>query len=106
MTEDQGPGDDTGQGDEAGVDDSGSSMMVSIVTPFVVFGATWAVRRVLNSIYAQVTGRQPPTARDPGVALRRALLWAAVTAAAGAVTEVVVYRASSRAEHRSARHTA
>jgi multisubunit Na+/H+ antiporter MnhE subunit len=54
--------------------------------------ATWAVRRALETGYHRVTGNVLPTARDRDVPLRRALLWAAVTAAAVAAANVAVDR--------------
>ena len=54
--------------------------------------ATWIVRRALESGYRCVTGQVPPTARDRDVPFRRILAWAAVSAAAVAVANVVVDR--------------
>ena len=53
---------------------------------------SWAVRRALESGYHRATGRALPTARDRDVPFRRILVWAAVSAAAVAVANVVVDR--------------
>lgn len=54
--------------------------------------ASWAVRRALESGYHRATGRALPTARDRDVPFRRIMVWAAVSAAAVAVANVVVDR--------------
>jgi hypothetical protein len=58
--------------------------------------ATWAVRRTLELGYRHATGSALPTARDRDVPLRRILVWAAVSAAAVAVANVVVDRVALR----------
>lgn len=55
--------------------------------------AAWSVRMVLDASYHFVTGQGPPSARDRDVPLRRILTWTAISAAALAVTNVVVDRA-------------
>ncbi len=54
--------------------------------------ASWAVRRALESGYHRATGAALPTARDRDVPFRRIVVWAAVSAAAVAVANVVVDR--------------
>jgi hypothetical protein len=54
--------------------------------------ATWAVHRSVETGYHLVTGTALPTARDRDVPFRRALVWAAVTAAAVAAANVTVDR--------------
>jgi len=59
-------------------------------------GATWVVRRALEFGYRRATGRELPTARDVNVPFRKVLVWASVTAAAIAATNVVVDRVALR----------
>ena len=54
--------------------------------------STWAVKRLLESGYYRATGREIPTARDRNVPFRRVILWAAVSAAAVAIANVVADR--------------
>jgi Protein of unknown function (DUF4235) len=54
--------------------------------------ATWTVRRALESGYRLATGSALPTARDRDVPFRQALVWASVTAAAVAASNVAVDR--------------
>jgi len=55
--------------------------------------AAWSVRMALDASYHLVTGHGPPSARDRDVPVRRILAWTAISAAALAVTNVVVDRA-------------
>ena len=66
-----------------------------IIAPIVAIGATWAVQKGLSAVYTKATGHQPPRASDPDASLRRILLWAATTAVAVAVVNVVVDRMSA-----------
>lgn len=63
-----------------------------IVAPLLAIGATWAVQKGLEKAYVKATGHQPPRASDPQASLRRIILWAATTAVAVAVVNVVVDR--------------
>ena len=65
---------------------------VKVAAPFVAFGAAWAVRALMDRTYAAVTGQAPPRASDRSIPLRKVLVWAAATAAAVAVANVVVDR--------------
>ena len=62
--------------------------------------ATWTVHRLLESGYKLATGREPPTARDRNVPLRRVLTWAAVSAAVVAVADVTADRFVLRTDSR------
>ena len=62
----------------------------------VELAATWAMRKSLDFVYNRATGLAAPNAMDRDVPYRRILIWAAVTAAAVAVTNVVVDRAILR----------
>lgn len=68
---------------------------MKIVAPFLALGAAWAVQKVLAEIYERTTGTKPPHAGDPDVSMRRILIWAATTAAAVAVVNVAIDRATA-----------
>lgn len=70
--------------------------MVHVIAPLVAIGATMIVRKMLNQGYERTTGHAAPDSRDPNTRLVSALIWTAVTAAAAAVAEVAVYRATAR----------
>ena len=80
------------------VDDLGSedpSALIKIIAPVAAIGATWLVRKVLDSGYRAVTGKQPPHASDPSQSMTRIIMWAATTAAAIAVVNVIIDRVSA-----------
>lgn len=79
------------------------SMAVHVITPIATLAATWLVRKAMDTAYERTTGHTPPRASDPGVTTRQALMWAATTAAVIAITEVVIYRVSSRSARRALR---
>jgi hypothetical protein len=66
----------------------------------VEMGATWLVRRVLDVGFQRTTGHAPPTARDRDVPFRRTIAWAAVTAAAVAVANIIADRVVLRPRRR------
>ncbi len=66
----------------------------SLLVPVAVMGATWAVRRGMDSAYRRGTGGEPPT-RDMNTTFVRALTWAITTAAIVAAIEVIISRAMS-----------
>lgn len=67
-------------------------MGAKLAAPIIALGATWAVREVLEFGYKKVTGHEPPHASDPTQRISRIILWAATTAAAIAVVNVVIDR--------------
>ncbi len=69
-----------------------ASTMAQIVAPVLAIGATWAVRKALEMAYTARTGHRPPRASDPDESMRRIIIWAATTAVAVAVVNVVVDR--------------
>ncbi len=71
--------------------------LMHLVAPLVAVGATFVVRKVLESSYRGVTGRPVPAPRDPNVAWGQALVWAMATAAVAAAVEVAVYRGINQA---------
>ena len=62
------------------------------LVPAVAMGATWAVKRGLESGYKVFSGGEPPRADDKDAKLLGAIAWAVTTAAAVALIEVVVTR--------------
>ena len=70
----------------------GNQLVIHVLAPLVVMGATWGVRKVLDSGYRRFTGHNAPNAHDTQTSLASALAWAAVTAASAAVVEVAVFR--------------
>ena len=81
--------------DESGLKDhpkSENHLVVHVLAPLAAIGATWAVRKALDSSYRKLTGHSAPNPQDEQVALGSALVWAAITAASAAVVEVAVFR--------------
>ena len=70
----------------------GDGLRMTVKIAVVESAASWLVRRAMESGYRKATGQAPPTARDQGAPLRRILVWAAVSAAAVAVANVVADR--------------
>lgn len=75
-------------------DDGG--LVVTAVAGLAAMGVSMAARPVLNALYRQVTGNQPPTANDPLVPFGRALAWTVVSATTGAVLELIVQRTTRK----------
>ena len=73
-----------------------TSTMIKMATPFIALGAAWAVRTLLEKAYTASKGSPPPKASDPDASLRQVILWAAATAAAVAVVNVVVDRMTAQ----------
>ncbi|MEO6822358.1 MAG: DUF4235 domain-containing protein [Candidatus Nanopelagicales bacterium] len=74
----------------------GAAGLAKLVAPLAEIGAMWGVRKTLDSIYRRSTGSEPPRANDPAASLRKVLMWAAVSAAALAVVNVIIDRATAR----------
>jgi Protein of unknown function (DUF4235) len=72
----------------------------------VGMATTWAVQHALTFGYRRLTGRDAPTARDADAPMRRILAWAAASAAAVAVANVVVDRVVLRPRSVSAARAA
>jgi hypothetical protein len=70
----------------------GNQLVIHVLAPLVVMGATWGVRKALDNGYRRFAGHSAPNAHDTQISLVSALAWAAVTAASAAVVEVAVYR--------------
>ena len=66
------------------------------VTALVGFGATFAARKVIQSASKKITGKEPPDAEDPQVALAEALAWGIAMAVAVQDVRVLAVRAATR----------
>lgn len=73
------------------------SSRTQLLVPIAVMGATWAVRRAMDSAYHRATGDSPP-AKDSNTSLTRALTWAISTAVVIAAIEVIISRALSTSD--------
>jgi hypothetical protein len=60
-----------------------NNLVIHVLAPLAAIGATWVVRKALDTSYRSITGHTAP---------KSALAWAAVTAASAAVVEVAVFR--------------
>lgn len=64
----------------------------TLMAPVIAVGATMLVRKLLDTGYRRVTGREAPGPRDTADGLMRVIAWTVATAAAAAIVEVAVYR--------------
>lgn len=71
-------------------------MVVAAVAGIAAIGVSMAARPVLNALYRRVSGHEPPRAEDPQVPFARALVWTVLSAATGAVLELIVQRTTRR----------
>lgn len=69
-----------------------NNLVIHVLAPLATIGATWVVRKALDTSYRSITGHTAPKSQDTRVKLGSALAWAAVTAASAAVVEVAVFR--------------
>ena len=69
-----------------------NNLVIHVLAPLATIGATWVVRKALDTSYRSITGHTAPKSQDTQVKLGSALAWAAVTAASAAVVEVAVFR--------------
>jgi hypothetical protein len=76
--------------------DTDGSLVVTAVAGIAAFGVSMAVRPALKALYRTATGHQPPNAEDPAAPFAKALVWTVVSAATGAVLEMMVQRATRR----------
>jgi hypothetical protein len=82
----------------AGAVSPGVAGLAKLIAPLAEIGATWGVRKAMDSVYRRSTGSEPPRARDTDASFRKVLMWAAVSAAALAVVNVVIDRVTARYE--------
>ena len=66
------------------------------VTALVGFGATFAARKVIQFAWKKITGKEPPDAEDPQVALAEALAWGIAMAVGVQVVRLLAVRAATR----------
>ena len=76
---------------------SGRAPIATIVAPALAFGANIVVGKALASAHRAILGREAPSTKDTSAPMGAVIAWAAVSAAAGAVVQVVVFRAVARA---------
>jgi Protein of unknown function (DUF4235) len=72
------------------------------VTALVGFGATFAARKVIQFAWKKITGKEPPDADDPQVAIAEALAWGVALAVGVQVARVLAVRAATRSGGESA----
>ena len=66
--------------------------LAKLAVPLLTIGAALVVRKALYVAYEKTTGHAPPKPEDPDASLRRVIVYAAATAAAVAVANVVIGR--------------
>jgi hypothetical protein len=66
------------------------------VTALVGFGATFAARKLIQFAWKKITGKEPPDADDPQVAIAEALAWGVALAVGVQVARVLAVRAATR----------
>ena len=67
------------------------------VTALVGFAAAFAARKVIQFAWKQITGKEPPDAEDPQVALAEALAWGVAMAVGVQVARMLAVRAATKA---------
>lgn len=67
-------------------------LRINLRVALIRMATTWAVQQGIEVGYQRITGRVLPSALDSDVPLHRILRWAAVSAAAVAVSNVAVDR--------------
>lgn len=68
-------------------------MKTKYLVPVAAIAATFVVRRGLETGYRRAFGSEPPTVENDDASLASVVMWAATTAAAIAVVEVLISRA-------------
>ena len=66
------------------------------VTALVGFAAAFAARKVIQFAWKQITGKEPPDAEDPQVALAEALAWGVAMAVGVQVARMLAVRATTK----------
>lgn len=66
--------------------------LAKLAVPLLTIGAAFVIRKALDTAYEKSTGHAPPKPDDPDASLRRVIVYAAATAAAVAVANVVIGR--------------
>jgi Protein of unknown function (DUF4235) len=66
------------------------------VIALVGFGATFAAKKVVQFAWKKITGKEPPDADDPQVALPEALAWGIAMSVGVQVARVLAVRAATR----------
>jgi Protein of unknown function (DUF4235) len=76
----------------AGKANGGNRAVITVVG----FGATFAAKKVIQFAWKKITGKEPPDADDPQVALTEALGWVVAMAVGVQVARVLAVRAATR----------
>ena len=66
------------------------------VTALVGFAAAFAARKVIQFAWKQFSGKEPPDAEDPQVALAEALAWGVAMAVGVQVARMLAVRAATK----------
>jgi hypothetical protein len=66
------------------------------VTALVGFAAAFAARKAIQFAWKQITGKEPPDAEDPQVALAEALAWGVAMAVGVQVARMLAVRAATK----------
>lgn len=66
--------------------------LAKLAVPVLTIGAAFVIRKAMDAAYEKATGHHPPRPTDPDASLRRVIVYAAATAAAVAVANVVIGR--------------
>jgi hypothetical protein len=74
-------------------------LAAKLIIPIAALGATWAVRQVLDKGFQVATGKEPPHAGDRDRSMTGVIMWAAATAAAVAIVNVVFDRVTAPKRH-------
>jgi len=72
-----------------------ASTALKVAAPILAIGAGLLVRKVLDTAYEKTTGAPPPRANDRDVKLGRVLVYAAATAMAIAMVNVIIDRSTA-----------
>jgi hypothetical protein len=67
-----------------------------IMTGVAGFAASFVARKLIQFAWKKITGREPPEAEDPQVALGEAVTWAILTAVSVQLARMLATRATSR----------
>jgi len=70
---------------------------VRLVAPVIAFGATMAMRKLMERTYKKTAGQPVPHPHDLRVSLTRTLTWSVATAVVMTLVEVVIVRGIDRA---------
>jgi Protein of unknown function (DUF4235) len=85
--------DENGGGDSGDGGDSGASKIAAVAA---AFAAAWITRKALTFGWTKITGKEPPSERDPDVGWAEALGWAVVIGVGIQAARMVATRTVTR----------